>query len=404
MPGLRHSDLLEVNEFLVLDFVRDRAETTRPEIEQALGLSAASVSRIVRRLAQADLVSVAKGSGALPGRPRAHVRFNARAGAVVAIDLGGTKCHGALADLGGAVLAEDIRPTMDSGSPYQTLITSLGVLRTEADRRELPLLAVAVGVPAVVEPETGLATQAPNVHWEGFEIVPRLRAAVDVPVTVDNDVNLAAMGHAWRGDGRNSHDFVTISIGTGIGAGVVVGGQLLKGRHNAAGEIGGLVVGLPELQGSYRGNLGAFEQVASGPAIARRAAELLADPTSGPSLLRENPVSPEAVFGAALQGDRIANQIVDDTLDHIAVALVAITTIVDPERIILDGGVGRSLEPYLASLNERLARHLTNPPELRVSRLGPNATVVGAIAAALQLTRQAPTATPYADAFSVNGL
>ena len=119
---LRHANVLEVNEFLVFDFVRTQAETTRPEIARELGLSAASVSRIVGRLLNDDLVSVANGSTRTPGRPRSRIRFNHRAGSLLAIDLGGTTCHGALADMNGDVIIEDIQPTLRAGSPYATLI------------------------------------------------------------------------------------------------------------------------------------------------------------------------------------------------------------------------------------------------------------------------------------------
>ena len=401
MSGLRHADLPEVNEFLVFDFVRGQEETTRTEIERSLGLSPASVSRIVNRLAESGLVTLAKGETTAPGRPRTRVRFNNRAGAVIAIDLGGTKCHGALADLAGVVLDEDVRPTGASGSPYGTLLACLRALSKDARVRDLPVKALAVGIPAVIDPDTGHARQAPNVHWENFDIVGRLTVDAGVPVMVDNDVNLAALGHAWRGDGVNARDFVVISIGTGIGAGVVIDGQLVKGRHNAAGEVGALLVRSEQLGSSFRDGLGGFERVASGPAIERRARQLL-DEGAMASILAEGPATPEAVFMAAAAGDPLATIVIEEVLDAIALALISISAVIDPERIVLDGGVSRSLPPYLDALAERIGRHLSHPPELRVSQLGPNATVVGAIAAALQHTRRAPVASQFAESFGLN--
>ncbi|MEA2619291.1 MAG: glucokinase [Chloroflexota bacterium] len=385
---MRHANVLEVNEFLVFDFVRAQSETTRPEIARELGLSAASVSRIVGRLLKDDLVSVADGSRDAPGRPPSRIRFNHHAGAVLAIDLGGTKCHGALADMNGDVLAEEIQPTARAGSPYETLIACIEVLQAEAARRGLPIVAAAVGVPAVLDPETGRATRAPNVHWEDFDLAGRLTGHLDVPFTIENDVNLAALAQAWRGAGRNVRDFVTISIGTGIGAGVVADGRLMKGRHNSAGEIGLFVFDRDQFARSSKDGIGPFEELASGPAIARRAQAALAGVGAPDSTLRGRKVTSEAVFEAAAQGDPTAMAAIDELVDNLALAIIAVVGLVDPERIILDGAVGRSLEPYLDRIARQLDRHLPVVPELSVSELGPNATVVGAIAAAVHLTRR----------------
>jgi glucokinase len=387
---MRHSNLLEVNEFLVLDLVRERAQTTRPDIEKALGLSSASVSRIVTRLLRSGLVNEETGVAGSPGRTAALIAFNPRAGSVVAIDLGGTKCHGALADLTGTIVAEHLQPTHTDGSPYDSLLATYGALRAEADRRGLPVAALAVGVPAIIDPETGVAIEGPNVSWSGFELTGQLGRDIDVPFAVDNDVNLAALAQAWRGQGRDVADFVTISIGTGIGAAVVAHGRLVKGRHNAAGEVGYLVLNREQLheEQPVRDRLGGFERVAAGPAIARRAESLLEGVHGPDSVLVPGHVTPEAVFAAAGAGDLIARQVIDETLDYVAIALIAVIATVDPARVILDGGVGRSLEPYVGELANLIRPHWPAVPEIVVSQLGPTATVVGAIATGLRLVRR----------------
>ncbi len=387
MPGLRHAAMLEVNEFLVLDFVRDRAQTTRPEIARALGLSASSVSRIVARLIRGGLIVESAGSPEAPGRPRARIAFNRGAGAVIGVDLGGTKCHAALADLGGGVLHEVRRPTHAGGEPYATLLRAIREMEAEARRRGLPVLAIAVGVPAILDPDTGTAVSGPNVHWQGFAIVPRLAADVGAPVTVENDVNLAALAHAWRGDARQVNDFVTISIGTGIGAAVVANGRLVKGHRNGAGEIGYLALSADALRRGLRDGIGDFEERASGPGIARRATELL-ETTRDASALRGVEVTPAAIFQAATHGDPIAGRVIEETLDHVALALVAIGATLDPELIVIDGSVGRSLQPWLGALAERVAGRLWSAPRIVISSLAPDSTVIGAIAAALQSVRR----------------
>ena len=402
MPGLRHAAMLEVNEFLVLDFIRDQGHTTRPEIARALGLSASSVSRIVGRLIRAGLIVESAGSTEAPGRPRARIAFNRRAGCVIGVDLGGTKCQAALADLSGAILHELRRPTHGETEPYPTLLGAIADLRAEASRRSLPVLSVAVGVPAILEPETGVAVSGPNVQWEEFAIVPRLAADVDVPVIVENDVNLAALAHAWRGDGRRVDDFVTISIGTGIGAAVVANGRLVKGHRNGAGEIGYLTLSADRLRRPLENGVGDFEERASGPGIARRATELLRA-SHAPSLLRGAEVTPAAVFRAASGGDALARAVIDETLDNVALALVAIGALLDPELIVLDGSVGRSLAPYLGQLSERIQTRLWSAPRLVISSLGSDATVIGAVAAALQSVRRKAAPASLFGVFDVGG-
>jgi glucokinase len=380
------SGVTELNEFLVLDAVRTAGEITRPELGERLGLSQASVSRIVKRLLADDVVTESSGQTEGPGRNRSILRFNARAGAVIAVDLGGTKCHGALADLSGEILHEDYRRTFERPEAADTLLASIASLRQAATEAGLPVRAVAVGIPALLDPDTGLAVAGPNLHWDGFDLPGLLKSELLEPFTIDNDVNLAALGQAWRGEGRGASSFVTLSLGTGIGGAVVLDGQLVRGRHNAAGEIGYLLTSRTQL----RAGTGepALESLAAGPGIAARARELAAqDPAR--TTLDPTTATGADVFAAATAGDPVATTVLDETVEHVAMAIVGITAVLDPQRVILDGSVGRALEPYVPRIADLVSSSVFAPPEVVVSRLGPNATVVGAIAGALTLERQA---------------
>jgi glucokinase len=379
------TSLTEINEFLVLDAVREHGDITRSELGAKLQLSPASVSRIVRRLVDSGMVLELPGVTEGPGRNRSIIRFNPRAGALIAVDLGGTKCHSALADLAGEVLADDFRPTRQQGDPAATLLAAVAELRKLAHEQDLTVRAVVIGIPAVIDPETGLVVSGPNVAWEGYDLLGEVRRHIEEPFRVENDVTLAAIGQAWRGEGRSVAGFVTLSIGTGVGGAVFANGELLRGRHNAAGEFGYLMIGRDQL-GAKPGEVSGLESVASGPAIARRAHELLAEgQASG--------LSPKAtaadVFTAAAAGDGVAKQVIEEVLDHVAMAIIGIVAVIDPGRVILDGSVGRAMAPYLDALASRMEPRIPNVPELRVSQLGPNATVTGAIACALSLDRAA---------------
>lgn len=394
VPGIRHSVMLEVNEYLVLDLVRARSETTRPEIAAQLGLSAATVSRIVRRLVSRGLV-IERPGASTGGRPRSTIAFNDQASGVVGVDLGGTRCHGMLADLSGEVIGEDVRPTDGGGGPFPSLVACIRTLLGEASRRGLPVAAVAVGIPAILEPQSGLAVGGPSVGWEGFPVVAELAAVIDMPFVVENDANLAALAHAWRGDGRTSSEFAVLAVGTGIGAGIVSGGRLLKGRRHAAGEAGYLVLDRALLREPSSGGRGGLERRASGPAIVAIAERLLGEDRR-PSFLRDRaaPLTAASVFEAAHAGDPIACDVLQSVIEQVAMAVIALGALVDPELVILEGAVGRALAAWLPDMAELVDRALRAPPRLVVSSLGADATALGAVAAALELaaSHRAPDA------------
>jgi glucokinase len=378
-------NIAELNTFLVLDAIRSAGQATRAQLAAELGLSNASISRIVKRLLEQEIIEEAPSEGGLRGRIPTVLRFVGTRGGVIAVDLGGTRCHGALADLAGMTVARDDRLIGDGAT--DALLACIKALESAAASIRMPVEALVVGIPALIDPATGLATAGPNVHWDGFDLVGALGQELHERFEVDNDVNLAALGQAWRGAGRSLQSFVTISLGTGIGGAVVVDGHLLRGRHSAAGEVGYLLVAAAGL--SSNPHLPSFETVASGPALRARAADLIA---AGATTALRDPFGVEDVFAAALAGDALGEQVVAELVDHLATAIVGVTAVLDPERIILDGRVGRALEPWLPQLTARVEGMVFARPDIVVSSLGADATVVGATARALALVyeRDAP--------------
>jgi glucokinase len=375
-------NIAELNSFLVLDAIKSNGQVTRRQLADELGLSDASVSRIVQRLLLARLVAEEPGQKSARGRTPTVLRFVGAGGGVIAVDLGGTRCHGALADLAGTVVVEDFRPTGEGRDAARALVDCIATLRGSREGRELPVRAVVVGIPALLDPDTGLATAGPNVHWQDFDLMGILGEYLAEPFEVDNDANLMALGQAWRGDGRGIHSFVAMTLGTGIGGGIVVDGHLISGSHNAAGELAYLPVSSG--RGSPWANVG-FEEVASGPALRNQAADLLASGRAT-SLTADFTVSD--IFAAAATGDAVGLQVVGDLIVHVAAAIVGTTALVDPERVILDGSIGRALEPWLPELRAAVDEHVFRAPEIVISRLGPNATVIGAIARALAMVSE----------------
>lgn len=386
-PPAWHEGIVQFNEFLVLDHLRSGGPLSRTQLARDLNLSAATVGRIVSRLMHAGSVREVGPAPSTNGRRPTLVEFNPRSGTVIAVDVGGTNIHAAVADLGGSILWENLRATHQAGtSPLEALSDTVRDCLAECFRFPGGPMAAAIGVPAIVDRRTGVLGVAPNVGWEGLDLAEELRAILPIPLLIENDVNLAAEAHAWRGQAHNVADFVVLSIGTGIGGAVVSDGRLLHGSSSAAGEVGYLV---PDrrLLGAQPRLLGPWEAVASGPAIAARAKELLDSDGSAQSALtfHADDLRAEHVFRAAADGDSLAASVVDEFIDWLAIGIADITAVVDPELVILDGGVARSLQPILPRVEAILAGVLPKVPRLVASTLGPNATVVGAIAAAIRL-------------------
>ena len=179
--------------------------------------------------------------------------------------------------------------------------------------------------------------------------------------------------------------FVALSLGTGIGAAIVLDGRVLRGRHNAAGEIGYLITTPSQLNGGPRAGL---EDLISGAALTSRARELAAA-APGRTSMDQSSITPALIFAAAAAGDEVAVGLIGELIDSVAITITAVTTLVDPARVILGGSIGRALAPYLRRIETLVGQVTYSPPELSISSLGPNATVVGAIASALALHRDA---------------
>ena len=220
---------------------------------------------------------------------------------------------------------------------------------------------VVVGVPGVVEEGTGLLRLAENVAGlEGRAFASELQSALGLPVTLENDVNLAALGEQWQGVARGVDDFVFLSIGTGMGAGVVLGGELHRGRHGAAGEIDFALI--------------AFDGV---------------DP-SAPQVtaLAGGAADPRAVFGAAREGDEAAQAVVAEVARRIALHIAPFAAVADVELVILGGGIGANGDLLLDPIGRQLAEWLPFPPRLEVSTLGEAAVLTGALAVGVEAARE----------------
>lgn len=380
-----------LNSALVLRAIREAGSASRSELVRATGLSKPTVSEVVEGLLRTGYVSEAAPSDGR-GRPGPRARlltFRADFGHVLGVDVGADKVLVKLADLSGTILATERRQTR-TARDADALLKALRAAAAAALRRggvpRSSLKAVTVGTPGIVDPASGRITLAPQLPgWEGIDLGSALGSSFDCPVLVENEVRLSVLAERWRGAAQEIDDAVYVQIGVGIGAGILIGGQLYRGAFGAAGEIGYLPYpgGLPLGDGP-----GPFEDAAGGNAFARLGRE--AAWGRGGRLLRQlaggdpDSVDAKVVFAAAREGDAAARAIVDELTRRLAHGIAAVVAVLNPSTVIVGGGLSRAGADLLDPLDRLVSEHVPLPPRLVLSSFGDESVALGAVRLALQ--------------------
>ena len=369
-PLLKH-----LNERTVLETIRAGAPISRAEISRRAGISKPTVSLALQSLVDSGLVREAAKGPEGPSYGAVYFEPVPEAALVLGLDLGARFLRGAICDLGGRVRArQDVELAEGGAAAALAAIEELCAGLVEATGLERRLVdGVLAGVPGVVEGSNGVVRLAENVPGlEGMPFADELRERLDLPVVLENDINLAAVGERWRGAARGVDDFVFLSVGTGMGAGLVLGGELHRGRNGAAGEIDFAL-----------GDDGEASDP-SAPAVSALAAEL-AEKDGETSLTP--PYDARAVFGAARTGDALARKVVDECARRIALHIAPVAAVADVELVVLGGGLGANGDLLLEPVRSLLDEWLPFPPRVEVSTLGDAAVLTGALAVGLRSAR-----------------
>jgi len=260
------------------------------------------------------------------------------------------------------------------------------IAETNSSRRDV--LGVGVGAPGPLDREKGLVVVAPNLGWRNFPLRDRISERLRLPVTLDNDANCATVGEWWQGAARGGTNVVGMTIGTGIGGGLIIGGKLFHGASDVAGEIGHTTI---DLNGRHCkcGNYGCLEAYASGPAIATRAREVLVREETAsllPSMVgnKLESITAETVYKAAQQGDAVASEIVRDTARYLGAGIANLLNILNADVVVVAGGVTQAGDalfvPLRAEVRRRAFRPAVDATRIVAGELPGTAGVVGAVA------------------------
>lgn len=364
----------------LFDLLRDGRPWTRAQLAEATGLARSTIASRIDTLMRLGLVAPYGGAHSTGGRPPTLFALNAGARLVVGVDIGATHARAALTDLDGQILGEtDARLEVAAG-PEQVLgwvVDTVRDLFAASNRPLTDLAAIGIGLPGPVEHSTGRPINPPIMPgWDRFDVPGHLQQTYSVPVLVDNDVNIMALGER-RAHLRDVDDLVLIKVATGIGAGIVSGGVLQRGARGTAGDLGHVRVSRAADLLCRCGNTGCLEALASGPALAAAVREQGEDAKTGGD-----------VVDLVRAGNPVAMAVVRQAGRDIGEVVATMTNLINPSVVVIGGQLAGAGEHLLAGIRESVYQRslplATEDLRIVTSRAGREAAVLGASALAIE--------------------
>jgi glucokinase len=356
----------------LFQLLRDGTPRTRAELAATTGLARSTIALRVGELIELGLVSPVNDAQSTGGRPSSQFALNQTARVVLAADLGATHATIAVANLSGKILTRTSGPIDIADGPESVLAWMVEVGRKQLDELGLKasdVISIGIGLPGPVEHDSGRPVNPPIMPgWDGFDVPARVRQDFDVPVLVDNDVNIMALGEqafAWP----QVDNLIFVKVATGIGSGVISSGRLQRGAQGIAGDIGHVRIARGDGVACHCGNLGCLEAMASGPAIAKTL-----------RALGHNVESNASVIELVREGNIDAIQAIRQAGRDLGEVLTACVSLMNPSVIVVGGSMAAVGEHIIAGVREII---YTRSMPLATSHLTIAASAAGAEAAIL---------------------
>ncbi|NBM20012.1 ROK family transcriptional regulator [Streptomyces sp. GC420] len=357
-------DIRTANRYDVLRQIIAESPVSRQEVAAATGLSLATVANLVGELLDLGMLTEVGFEDSDGGRPRGLVAVNAPGGALIGVDVAETYIHVELFDLALTVLAradEELRP--GENRPDQVVTHIADAVESVVRRSGLPgdrVLGVGVSMPGQVDREGGVSVYAPNWDWHDVPLLDLLAGRLPYPLHLDNPLRACTVAELWFGAARGHDDVVVVNLGTGVGAGLALGGSLHRGITNSAGEWGHTTLVL-DGRLCHCGNHGCVETYVGAPGIMQNLREL----SPGSTLLHpdDQTATVAALAAAVAAGDPVAVRTVRQTARYLGAAVADLVNLLNPEIIVLSSWVAAALgEPLLAEVREAVGRHALRRP------------------------------------------
>lgn len=428
-PTTGNQDLVkELNQAVILNIIWRHAPISRAEIARVSGLTRGTVSSLVDELIGESYVKEMGAGTSAMGRKPIMLQLNAGAGVIVGVDLGVNYILIILADLRAEVLARKrlaISPEMGEKWILEKMLRGIEEILTQAPPTPRGLLGIGAGVPGLVEMEHGILKFAPNLRWKNVPLKDILQERFDAPVYVDNEANVGALGEKWFGAGQGVRHMVYLSVGMGLGAGIVLNGELYRGATGYAGELGHFTI-LPDGPLCGCGNRGCWEVLASENATLRRAREVLSpaprtgseeeqrhsqgqgqegqeeqeqrpqqeegqedrqEEKRGQEWFEAGDLSVDVLLDACERGDQAAQRVLKDTGRYLGIGIAGLVNAFNPEVVIVGNTIGRCghwvLDEATKEMEARGLSQLIKGVKVVPAMLGPDACAIGGVSLVL---------------------
>ena len=368
MSGRRQTsrDLRSASRFAVLRGIYTLGTPTRKELAELTGLSFATVSNVVAELLGVGMLVEAGRERSNGGRPRARLRVAARRGVLLGVDVAETYVHVDAYDAALHRLTRHEHPLSDRSDPLDVIVEIAGCVREAIvahSRREI--LGVGVSMPGQVEPQSGVSVFAPHWQWADVPVRQMLAERIPLPVTLDNPLKATTVAELWFGHGREVYDLVTINLGTGVGAGIALGGELVRGITNNAGEWGHTTL-VMDGRLCRCGRHGCVEAYVGVPGILATVRERFGDHP----YLSDDQTQFVANLRAGLEaGEPDARWTIERLAHELGTALADLVNLLNPERLVLTSWTATELAPWLLEPVEQRMRSEAIAGSAAVARL-----------------------------------
>ncbi|SDY54538.1 glucokinase [Evansella caseinilytica] len=304
------------------------------------------------------------------------------------IDIGGTTVKLSFIDVQGNILTKWEIPTniADGGKHIvKDIAATIEEKLAELGLNKSHLMGIGIGAPGFIDVKNGIIFEAVNIGWKDFHLKEEIETLLAVPAFVDNDANLAAVGEMWQGAGKGAKNLICVTLGTGVGGGIIADGEIIHGQSGMAGEIGHIAAVTENGAPCNCGKTGCLETVASATGISRLALEALDKNNTGKLtdiLAQHGKLSTKDVFTAAQENDAVALSVIDEATRHLGLVLANLANAINPETIVIGGGVSRAGDYLVHHIRRYFNRFaipkIANETKMHIATLGNDAGVYGA--------------------------
>jgi len=362
-------EIKKINQGLVLKIIEQNGPLSRADIGKIIGLTPPTISAIVNDLIQRNIVrEIGKGNSS-GGKKPILLQINSDTAFMIAVDLGGENgLRVALMNLSYQIVREKLGPKIESFHSQKLKNTLSVLLRNFIKEIDVPvekILHICVGVPGIIDSKANKVTVAPYLNWE-ISLDDLTLSEIGIPIIFENDVNLMALGEKSKGIAQGFNDFIFVGERNGIGAGMVINGKLYQGANNAAGEIGYLFIDpayAPENPRDY----GCLEKLASSRVIVEKARKKI-----------DKQISISDIFKLVADSNSVALEIIKETLRFLAYGISNVSCVLDPELIVIGGGISLLPTRFLEEIRLTLQKLIPFVPRIEFSKLGEDGVMIGA--------------------------